>query len=397
MLVSKRPVIGFASLGDPSNPNYSSGAPYAMREGFKAIGCDVVDLFPLEPKQRKWLSARSILHRLNGEFYAHNRSPLMLRQMARTADQMLEGKHVDFVFAPHTAPLTQLESDVPVVVTHDQTFFERIAYFAYEARPPAKDYVDEALRQEAQAFDRADLCVYPSQRSLDCIARRHHIPPEKLMLAPWGANLSYEPGTSEVANSIEKRELDPLMVTFVGVDWARKGGGVVVETCKLLRERGVNVRLLVIGCTPPLPLPYWVTVIPWLDKHTEEGRSRYRHYLSRSHLMFMPSRLEAYGHVLCEAAAYGVPAITTDVGGIPTVVECDVTGLCLPLASKPDAYAEAIMALTGDKARYRQMSQAARQRYETKLTWTAFCRSVVAEGMRLAEDRSLAHLAQAAE
>jgi glycosyltransferase involved in cell wall biosynthesis len=376
--------IAFASLGDATDPGYSSGAPHAMRQGFLDIGCEVVDLFPLDIPKPRIFRLQTVLHRLNGEYYTDNRTPQALYRMAREIERRLAGRKIDFLFSPHSIPVSLVDIPEPIILTHDQTFYERLAYFAYEARPPAREYVCQALDQEQIAFANASLCVYPSQRSLDCIAERNGVPRSKLRMIPWGANLPAEPSRASVSAAIRARIDTPLQITFVGVDWARKGGALVVETCRELQNRGVDVRLLIIGCTPPIDLPDWAVIIPFLDKRSPGDLADYVGHMQRSHFLFMPSRVEAYGHVLCEAAAFGVPSVVTDVGGIPTAVVNGVTGLCLPLSTVPADFANAILAAAGDVGGYIRMAEAARDRYESHLNWRAFARSVVEAARRIA-------------
>lgn len=372
-----RTTVAFASLGDATDPTYSSGAPCAIRKGFLDLGCEVVDIFPLELLKPRLFRFQTVLHRLNGEYYTDNRTPQALRRMAREVERCIAGRRIDFLFSPHSIPISMVETDKPIVVSHDQTFFERLDYFAYEARPPAKEYVCQALEQEQMAFRNASLCVYPSQRSLDCIAARNGVPKSRLAMIPWGANLPVEPLRANIISTIRGRLARPLQIAFVGVDWARKGGALVVETCRELHNRGIDVRLLIIGCTPPIELPDWAVVIPYLDKRSPQDLAAYFRHLKNSHFLFMPSRVEAYGHVFCEAAAFGVPSIATDVGGIPTVVINEVTGLCLPLSAVPTEYADAILRIARDSSLYIRMAEAARDHYERHLNWRAFCRGVL--------------------
>lgn len=377
MKSDRRRTVAFACLGDATDPRYSSGAPYAMRRAFLDLGCEVVDVFPLELPRPRLFRLQAILHRLNGEYYTDNRTHKALRRIAREIERRIAGRNVDFLFSPHSIPVSMVELDEPIILSHDQTFFERLAYFAYEARPPAKEYVCQALEQERMAFENASLCIYPSQRSLDCISERCGVPQSKLAMIPWGANLPVEPSRESILAAIRAKVDRPLQIAFIGVDWARKGGALVVETCRELHNRGIDIRLLIIGCRPPIDLPDWATVIPFLNKRSPHDLAVYVRHLKHSHFLFMPSRVEAFGHVFCEAAAFGVPSIATDVGGIPTIVVNGVTGLCLPLAAVPTDYADAILNAAIDSSRYVRMAEAARDRYESHLNWHAFCRSVL--------------------
>ncbi|MGH7503041.1 MAG: glycosyltransferase, partial [Longimicrobiales bacterium] len=87
---------------------------------------------------------------------------------------------------------------------------------------------------------------------------------------------------------------------------------------------------------------------------------------------FVPSRAENYGIVFCEAAAFGVPSVTTDIGGIPTIVRHRQTGFTLPRESAAEAFAATIESTFADPERYRDMALAARAHYRDRLNWDAF-------------------------
>ena len=53
--------------------------------------------------------------------------------------------------------------------------------------------------------------------------------------------------------------------------------------------------------------------------------------LAISDVMFHLSEKEAFGLVLLEALACGVPSVATDIGGIPEVIEDGVNGFIVPL------------------------------------------------------------------
>lgn len=76
-------------------------------------------------------------------------------------------------------------------------------------------------------------------------------------------------------------------------------------------------------------------------------------------LVALSSRNEGTPLTIIEAAACGVPAVATDVGGVAAVVRHGETGLLVP-AEDPEALAEAIRSLLGDPPRRRQLGQAAR-------------------------------------
>jgi glycosyltransferase involved in cell wall biosynthesis len=84
----------------------------------------------------------------------------------------------------------------------------------------------------------------------------------------------------------------------------------------------------------------------------------------QAHLFVLPAnaRAEAFGAVLLEAMASGLPCVTTEVGtGTSWVVQDGLHGIVLP-PREPELLAQAIGSLLKDPALRQKMGQAARQR-----------------------------------
>lgn len=83
--------------------------------------------------------------------------------------------------------------------------------------------------------------------------------------------------------------------------------------------------------------------------------------LASADLLVLPSVYEELGTVLVEALQAGLPAVASNVGGIPEVVEHGRTGLLVE-PGDPAALAEAIDAVLGDPALAERLAAAARER-----------------------------------
>ncbi len=86
-------------------------------------------------------------------------------------------------------------------------------------------------------------------------------------------------------------------------------------------------------------------------------------------LLLHPSRFHAAGMVISEAAAFGLPAITNNVGGLATTVLDGKTGIVLPAGSPASAYCVAIKDLMNHPARYQAFRRKARLRFDAELNW----------------------------
>jgi glycosyltransferase involved in cell wall biosynthesis len=82
-------------------------------------------------------------------------------------------------------------------------------------------------------------------------------------------------------------------------------------------------------------------------------------YYRAMDLMVLPTWREGFPNVVLEAAASGIPVITTIATGSRDSVVPEVTGLLIP-PGYPEAISEAVLKLLGDPARRQRMGQAAR-------------------------------------
>lgn len=154
-------------------------------------------------------------------------------------------------------------------------------------------------------------------------------------------------------------------VGFVGRLLYDKGVGVLIEAHRLLRQRGLALRLLIAG-TPdpsnPASIPPDV-IARWRQDdsivfagHIDDIRTVW----AQSHIAVLPSRREGLPKSLLEAAACGRAMVATDVPGCREIVRDEVNGLLVP-ADDARALAAAIARLSGDAALRRRFAEAARK------------------------------------
>ena len=76
--------------------------------------------------------------------------------------------------------------------------------------------------------------------------------------------------------------------------------------------------------------------------------------MARSSIFILPSRSEGLGRVIFEAQAAGCAVIASDVGGIPDLIQHDLTGILVTPGSK-DAVKKALLELLEDPARCQKL------------------------------------------
>lgn len=175
-----------------------------------------------------------------------------------------------------------------------------------------------------------------------------------------------------------------ITVTLVSRMLWHKGVGVLADAAQVLRDRGANIRLCLVGDVDPdstaaVPrerLLAWhrAGLLEWLG-HLEDVRAAWR----QSHVAVLPSYYrEGIPRSLLEAAACGRPIITTDMPGCREIVRHGHNGL-LVTPRDPLQLADAIVCLAGDRAARERMGQAGRALVEESFSETR----VVAETVSL--------------
>ncbi|MDD2243283.1 MAG: glycosyltransferase family 4 protein, partial [Dysgonamonadaceae bacterium] len=107
-----------------------------------------------------------------------------------------------------------------------------------------------------------------------------------------------------------------------------------------------------------------------------EDLNRLCEILYHSHFLILPTEFDAFGIVFCEASAYGVPSVATNVGGVSQPVREGKNGFLLPPTATGEDYAEKIKAVFSDKESYIKLRASSRNEYETRLNWDVWSEEV---------------------
>jgi len=366
--VAKPKRLAYVSLWDARDPNAESGYPYAMLKQLEKH-FSVLELFPLRVGALRFFHRR-VIGKLTGRYYHHMREPAVLRRLATSIDDFCEKARPDILFLPTSIPLTCVRSPLPSVVATDQVFASLEGTYI---KALSDRFRDMGSAQERMALHKASRITFPSHWAADTAQKHYHLPANKIRVIPWGANVDKPPKLDQVISSIERRLAGQCTLVFIGRDWHRKGGDVVISTLRCLAEMGVEAELIIIGCRPPIHHEALrVTIYPFLNKHIPADALLFSEIMSKARFLFVPSRAEAFGQCFCEAAAFGTPALSYATGGIPTIIQNGTTGFILPTGSSPEMFAHIIFDTVSNRSIYRSLALQARRDFECRLNWDSF-------------------------
>jgi glycosyltransferase involved in cell wall biosynthesis len=151
-----------------------------------------------------------------------------------------------------------------------------------------------------------------------------------------------------------------------------KGVLEFVAAARLLKKRGVSVRMTLVG-DPDLHNPSSVSpqeIQDWLADGVVEAwgwQEKMADAYNASHIVCLPSYREGVPRTLLEAAASGRAIVTTDAPGCREVVRHGVNGLLVP-PRDPVALADAIQTLLENPVLRREMAQRGRKIVETEFS-----------------------------
>lgn len=227
------------------------------------------------------------------------------------------------------------------------------------------------LRAERKVFGDIGLLAWPTEWLKSGADALYDLDPDRSVVVPWGANVP-DVRPSDVPPALSRGA--PVRFVLVGRDWQAKGGPLVLETIRLLRARGVDAQLSVLGLDPPSSHePDFITFHGMLDKWKPDHMARFEAVMRRAHFLFQPS-FESYGFAYCEASAYGLPSLCLRIGGVP--VRDGVNGHALPLGATPSDFARRVETYLSAPGDYEALRKSARREYEERLNWDAWGRRI---------------------
>ncbi len=205
-----------------------------------------------------------------------------------------------------------------------------------------------------------------------------HVHPENIRLIPRSVDLDkFKFRERRVGQS-------SFTVSMVGRITPLKGHSFFLEAMAKVIRQMPYVRVRIIGDAPGNKRAYkdrllLLTRRLGISEKVEflGNRADIPHLLDESDVLVLSTVThEAFGRVIVEAQAVGVPVVVTKVGGVVDIVEHEKTGLVV-LPRDPDAIANAVMRIIKEPKLTDAMIVAARKRVEERYTLEQMATSTI--------------------
>ena len=183
---------------------------------------------------------------------------------------------------------------------------------------------------------------------------------KKVHVVGGGINLDYK--------KIDYSKKNGKRILFVGRDFERKNGPLVVDAFKILKEEIKDAELYIAG---PEKLKIQYKGIYCLGD--VESKELYN-YFNLCDIFCMPSKFEPYGLVFIEALTYGLPCIGKNAYEMPYFIDDGITGYLLN-ENSPEQLAQ----LMGNALKNQTMKNIVRSRrdwYIEEYSWKTVAKRI---------------------
>lgn len=363
--------LAFVSIFESSDIRAWSGLGVYMHSALQDAGFRTVPIGGLRYEYDFIYKAKEILYpRVFAKRYDMLWDSFLLRRFAAQVDRALESSGADVVFSVWTNPIAYVRTEKPIVFWGDATLAGLMEGYP-EYRNLCAETIRDGNRAEQLALARCRLAIYSSDWAARTAIENYDVDPAKVKAVSFGPNVACDRNIQDIREIVKARSSDVCRLLFVGVDWFRKGGDIALQVAGLLNRRGIPAELHVVGCTPPGELPGYVRQHGFVSKASAEGRQRLNDLFSQSHFFILPTRADCTPVVFPEACSFGLPILTTDVGGIPTIIREGKNGFMFPLEAGPEEYYRVIERLWWSRSEYERLALSSFQQYSERLNWAS--------------------------
>jgi glycosyltransferase involved in cell wall biosynthesis len=179
---------------------------------------------------------------------------------------------------------------------------------------------------------------------------------------------AYNPGKIEVAPPFIKPQLDrknrddsSITVGFIGNDFERKGGFLLLEAFNALSGKYGNLRLNVVS-------NYKINSTEFIKSYGRQTRDAlFSWFYPDCDIFVLPTRADFFGMAILEAMSFGIPVITSDVYAMKEIIDDGKDGFLIP-PGDPEALLEKMSILIENKSLREKIGKQAKNKISERFS-----------------------------
>ncbi|MCI0591225.1 MAG: glycosyltransferase family 4 protein [Gammaproteobacteria bacterium] len=251
----------------------------------------------------------------------------------------------------------------PVFSYHDGNLAQAIRNPNFP-RKLSRSHVQRAFDYEKRVYQNVDMIFTMSEYLRESFLNDFGIEDRKVKTIGAGINLDSVP-------EVLKKDYDNENLLFIGADFERKGGMVLLRAFRKVRSVCPAAKLHIVGprkLAIPSDLSHGVVYQGFLSKNDPIEKRMFAKIMNDSSLFVMPSLYEPFGIAPLEAMAYQIPVILTDGWAFPEMVQPGFNGELVRFGDADDL-AEKIISLLKKPSLLETMGKAGRELVLKRFTW----------------------------
>ena len=254
--------------------------------------------------------------------------------VARSRIRKLErnGARFDAAFINHVTPayfLANFMERIPTIMSLDVTprLLDGYSGWYKTSSPSSPRHPIEYLKQKStrNVYARSASLMPWSDWVKRSLITDYAIDEENIQILHPGIDLEF--WQCDKNRGLEEDATQSFKILFVGGDFVRKGGDLLLEVASLPEFERCDFHIVTRDFQGPRSNN--VKVYANIDPNSDQLRALYR----EADVFVIPTRADCSSLAICEAMAMQLPVISTDVGGVGEIVENGDTGFIVSVGS----------------------------------------------------------------
>jgi glycosyltransferase involved in cell wall biosynthesis len=288
--------------------------------------------------------------RLWNAFFA---TPYLFKRVKSLVKKQLTADKESYVFSFQLQSLFDTSTGfMPHFVYIDHTHLANLTYPEFDRKDL---YAKAWVALEKSIYEQAQIVFTRSMNISKSLVEQYGIGEEKVRCIYVGVN------SKDAVEFRPKADYLAKQILFVGIDWERKGGPILLEAFQAVLAKHPDVHLTIVGASPDIDVPncHVVGRVPVTDIDQ---------YYRNASIFCLPTLLEPFGVAFIEAMTYQLPIIGTNIGAIPDFVVDDSNGY-LVAPRDVTTLTNALLKLLDDSERRFVFGQKSYQIVQEKYNW----------------------------
>lgn len=333
--------------GDPFDPQTASGTPKYLLDAL-AQRHEVTRVnYQLGAWQRRAVLAATVRWPRDEWRRSYHVNRLAFNLRSRTLRRGLEKAHHDLAIQV-LGWINPAAYPGPYVVYTDTTFETVRRHW-----PPWVPKGRAAFQLERAMFQGARHVFMSNKQAAESLAT-YGVPVERVSVIGGGRNFDVRPPFA--------RSREPTIL-FVGREFERKGGDVLLTAFRVVRDRLPSAKLVIAGPTFSIQEP-GVEIRGNITDRAELAQL----YVDAG-VFCLPSRYDPLPNAIAEAMAHGLPCVGSRTGGIPEIMHDGKHGLLVDPGDVA-GLAASLVTLLENPGFADKLGAAGRHRVEHEWNWT---------------------------